>query len=503
MRLRNILAGYSVQRTTGNLDVDISGIAYDSRQVLPGSLFVAIRGLRTDGNQFVSQSLAKGAAAVVSSAEVAEGVPVPWIQVADDRDALAILSANFYERPTEKLHAIGVTGTNGKTTTTYLIESMLGGAGMSAAVFGTIEYRGPDFSYSAERTTPEASDLQLLFKRVADAGWNYAVMEVSSHAIALKRVEGLHFDVAVFTNLSRDHLDFHQDMRSYFEAKKRLFTGLDGAVPRVLVLNSDDSHFDELRSIAPDRVISYGMRTAADVHPRPPALAAKPLALSPLPGGQLVFETPAGEIQVKSKLIGRPNLYNTSAAIGVGIGLGLSPDAIARGIAALPSVPGRFQPVEAGQPFRVVVDYAHTDDALENALRTARELTNGKVIVVFGCGGDRDRTKRPVMGEVAARSSDLAVVTSDNPRSEDPLAIIHEVERGFTNAGAKAGEDYVLIADRRAAIRHALQRAEPGDIVVVAGKGHEPYQVIGTQTLSFDDRIVVRELLDELKAGRN
>ena len=487
MRLRNILAGYSVQRTTGDLDVEISGIVYDSRQALPGSLFVAIRGLRTDGNRFVSQALAKGAAAVVSSAEVAEGVEAPWIQVADDRDALAILSANYYGRPTEKLHAIGVTGTNGKTTTTYLIESMLRGAGFSAAVFGTIEYRGPGFTYSAERTTPEASDLQLLFKQVADAGWSYAVMEVSSHAVALKRVQGLHFDVAVFTNLTRDHLDFHQDMRSYFEAKKRLFTGLDGAVPRVMVLNMDDPHFAELRSIAPERVISYGMTPAADVHPV----------------REGTFNTPAGEMQVNSKLIGRPNLYNTSAAIGVGIGLGLSPDAIARGIADLPNVPGRFQPVDAGQPFRVVVDYAHTDDALENVLRTARELTRGRVIVVFGCGGDRDRTKRPVMGEVAARSSDLAVVTSDNPRTEDPLAIIHEIEAGLLRTGAKPGENYVLIEDRREAIHYALSTAAPGDIVVVAGKGHEPYQVIGTQTLPFDDRLVVREVLNELKAGRN
>jgi UDP-N-acetylmuramoyl-L-alanyl-D-glutamate--2,6-diaminopimelate ligase len=487
MRLCDLLAGCPILRTTGDLETEIAGLAYDSRQTSSGSLFVAIQGLRSDGNRFVPQAIANGAAAVVSAASPPDSVGTPWIQVADDRAALAVIAANFYGRPTERLHAIGVTGTNGKTTTTYLVESILKAAGEPSAVFGTIEYRGPGFSDSAERTTPEASDLELLFKRVADAGWSYAVMEVSSHAIALKRVEGLHFEAAVFTNLTRDHLDFHHDMRSYFEAKKRLFTGLDGAVPRVLVLNMDDPYFDELRSIAPDHVISYGMRTAADVHPV----------------GEALFKTPVGELHVKPKLIGRPNLYNISAAIGVGIGFGLPESAIERGIAALSNVPGRFQPIEAGQPFRVIVDYAHTDDALENVLKTARDAASGRVIVVFGCGGERDRTKRAPMGEVAARFGDFAVVTSDNPRGEEPLAIIHEVEFGLRHAGASAEKDYVLIADRREAIRYALKYAESGDIVVVAGKGHEPYQVIGNQTLSFDDRVVVRELLDELNAGRN
>jgi UDP-N-acetylmuramoyl-L-alanyl-D-glutamate--2,6-diaminopimelate ligase len=487
MRLRDVLAGCPVLQATGDLQVEIAGLTYDSRRVTSGSLFVAIQGLRADGNRFVPQALANGAAGIVSTAPRLEGVGAPWIQVSDDRTALAVLAANLFGRPTEKLHAIGVTGTNGKTTTTYLVESILKSAGFSAAVFGTIEYRGPNFEYSAERTTPEAPDLELLFKRVVDAGWKYAVMEVSSHAIALKRVEGLHFDVAVFTNLTRDHLDFHGDMRSYFDAKKRLFTGLDGVIPRVLVLNRDDPHFGELRAIAPQRVISYGLGSEADVHP----------------AGEGTFRTPNGDLRVQAKLIGRPNTYNISAAIGVGLGLGLPADAISRGVAALAAVPGRFEPVDAGQPFRVIVDYAHTDDALDNVLRTAREMTAGRVIVVFGCGGERDRTKRPLMGVVAARGSDLAVVTSDNPRGEDPLAIIAEIEAGLRSAGAVAGRDYAVLADRREAIRFALQSAAPEDTVVIAGKGHEPYQVIGNQTLSFDDRIVARELLDELKAGRN
>ena len=487
MRLRNILAGCPVLRTTGDLDIEIGGVAYDSRQVSAGALFVAIQGLRADGNRFVPQAVLNGAAAIVSTASPPQGIRAPWIQTADDRAALAIIAANFYGRPTEKLHAIGVTGTNGKTTTTYLVESILKSAGFPAAVFGTIEYRGPNFGYSAERTTPEAPDLELLFTRVADAGWKYAVMEVSSHAIALKRVEGLHFDVAVFTNLSRDHLDFHAGMRSYFEAKKRLFTGLDGAIPRVLVLNMDDPCFNELRTIAPSHVVSFGMRTAADVYPDADA----------------VFRTPVGALEMHPKLIGRPNMYNISAAIGVAVGLGMPADAICRGVEELASVPGRFEPILAGQPFRVIVDYAHTDDALQNVLKTAREMTAGKVLVVFGCGGERDRTKRPIMGEVAARSSDLAIVTSDNPRGEDPLAIIAEVEAGLQRAGAVLGKDYVVIPDRREAIRHALKSATAPDTVVVAGKGHEPYQVIGNQTLLFDDRVVVRELIDELDVERN
>ena len=489
MTLRDLLAGCRVLRVSGDLDTEILGIAYDSREVSPGFAFVAISGMKTDGNRFVGQAIARGAAAVISSGPPQVELNVPWVQVQDDRAALAIIAANFYGHPTGRFHVIGVTGTNGKTTTTYLVESILKAAGLPSAVFGTIEYRGPGFGYSAERTTPEASDLESLFKRVLDAGWKYAVMEVSSHAIALKRVEQLHFDVAVFTNLSQDHLDFHGDMRSYFLEKKKLFTGLDGAVPRVLVLNRDDAQFEELCQIDPPRVISYGIENAADVRPLTHHFGWQ--------GTEAVFATPLGEIRVRSGLMGRPNLYNMSAAIGAAIGLQLPLTAIASGIENLPNVPGRFQSIETGQPFRVIVDYAHTDDALEKVLKSAREITSGKLTVVFGCGGERDRTKRPLMGEVAARGSDYVVVTSDNPRGEDPLAIIGEIEAGLANA------PHAVIPDRRAAIRHALEMAKPGDTVVVAGKGHEPYQVIGKQVLPFDDRLVTRELLDELAAGGN
>jgi UDP-N-acetylmuramoyl-L-alanyl-D-glutamate--2,6-diaminopimelate ligase len=324
-------------------------------------------------------------------------------------------------------------------------------------------------------------------------------MEVSSHAIALKRVNQCRFEAAAFTNLTRDHLDLHKDMETYFQTKKRLFAGLDGVVPRVLALNHDDPHFGELKAIAPERTISYGMGIASDVWPAHIDIE-KAEAASRM---KAVYKTPLGDIQVRSRLIGRPNLYNIGAAIAVSIGLGVPSEAISAGVDQLQNVPGRFELIEAGQPFRVVVDFAHTDDALARVLETTREFTRGRVIVVFGCGGDRDRTKRPLMGQVAAEGSDLAVITSDNPRSEDPLAIIREVEAGLKKVGAERGTRYFTEPDRREAIRLALRQAAPDDTVLLAGKGHETYQVMADRTLPFDDRAVARELLHELAAERN
>ncbi len=493
MRLRDLLAGCRVIHVLDDLDREIRGIAYDSRQVKPGFVFVAIRGLKTDGNRFAATAAQNGAAAIVSVSSPPEELQNLWVQVENDRQALAVLASNFYGRPTSKLRLIGITGTNGKTTTAYLVESILKAAGFPAALFGTVEYRGPDFDYAADRTTPEAPDLEALFKRVVDGGWRYAVMEVSSHAIDLKRVARVHFDVAAFTNLSRDHLDYHKDMRTYFLAKKKLFEGVDGEVPRIMVLNTDDSNFEELKAIAPSHAISYGLTSASDVHPSDYQLGWDGLHAS--------FETPGGKFKVHSALVGKPNLYNISAAVGVGLGLGLSIDHIRAGIEGLAIVPGRFENIPTSEPFRVVVDYAHTDDALEKLLQTAREITKGRVIVVFGCAGERDRTKRPLMGNAAARLSDLAVLTSDNPRGEDPMSIIREVEAGLT--GISGGADFHSIADRREAIRYALSNARAGDSVILAGKGHETYQVIGKESLDFDDRVVVRELLNELAAGRN
>ncbi|HEX5000191.1 MAG TPA: UDP-N-acetylmuramoyl-L-alanyl-D-glutamate--2,6-diaminopimelate ligase [Terriglobia bacterium] len=495
MTLGGLVSGLGVAPEGESHDTAIRGIACDSRKVEPGFLFVAIRGMRQDGNQFVGRAIASGASAVVSATPRPAEVSIPWIQVSDERAALATIASRFYGNPSERLRLVGVTGTNGKTTTTYLVEAILNAAGSAAAVFGTIEYRGPGFRYSADRTTPEASDLQALLGRVADAGCPYAVMEVSSHAIALQRVAALRFDLAVFTNLSRDHLDLHGDMRSYFLEKKKLFTGLDGHPPRVSVLNRDDPHFAELAAIEPARVISYGFDPAADVRAGEYRFGSD--------GVEAVFDTPAGALDLRSAMSGRPNLYNIGAAIGVGLGLGLSLEAIRSGVENMRQVPGRFEAVSAGQDFRVIVDYAHTDDALEKALRSARELTPGRLIVVFGCGGDRDRTKRPLMGEAAARLADFAVVTADNPRSEDIADIMAEIRPGLERAGARPGERYVEIPDRREAIDHALCMARAGDTVLLAGKGHETQQTIGSRTFEFDDRAVARELLDELVAKRN
>lgn len=489
MNLRELLKGCSIRTAAGDLDVEILGLGYDSREVFPGYAFFAIRGTRADGNLFIPKAIARGAAAVVSASPPLPSLRMPWIQVDDERAALAAMAGNFYGHPTARLHLVGVTGTNGKTTTTYLVESVLKAAGRPAAAFGTIDYRGPGFDFPAERTTPEAPDLEKLFSKVVEAGWEHAVMEVSSHAIAMKRVQELRFEIAVFTNLSRDHLDFHGDMDSYFRVKKRLFEGLSGVPPRIMVLNNDDPRSEELRSIDPTRVISYGMQVAADIRPVGHQFTWE--------GTEAQFMTPLGELKIRTSLMGKPNLLNIGAAIGVGVALNVPADAILRGIQQLPNVPGRFEPINAGQPFRVIVDYAHTDDALQKLMQTARDITTGRLILVFGCGGDRDQTKRPAMGEIAARDSDCAIVTSDNPRSEDPMKIIREIEAGMS------GAEHRVIADRRQAIRAALADACEGDTVVIAGKGHEPYQTIGTESYPFDDRVVAFELLHELGIGRN
>ena len=489
MKLEELLKGCSTRAVIGNLGIEILGLAYDSRQVRPGYVFFAIRGTRLDGNQFVPKAIAKGAAAIVSASPAMFSLSMPWIQVDDERAALAAIAGNFYHHPTEQLHLIGITGTNGKTTTTYLVESILKAADVPAAAFGTIEYRGPGFSFPAERTTAEAPELEKLFRQVVDAGWKYAVMEVSSHAIAMKRVQALLFEIAVFTNLSRDHLDFHGDMESYFGTKKQLFEGLNGIRPRVMVLNSDDPRYEELRSIDPSRVLTYGMQVTSDICSLRHRFGWD--------GTEALYKTTSGELEVRTSLMGKPNLLNIGAAIGVGIALGLPLNAIGRGIEQLRSVSGRFEPINEGQPFRVIVDYAHTDDALEKLLRSARDITTGKLILVFGCGGERDRTKRPAMGKVAALESDYSILTSDNPRGEDPTEIIQEIEKGMP------GGRHDVIMDRREAIRAALLEAKEGDTVVIAGKGHETYQTIGTTSHPFDDRVVARELLHELVVGRN
>jgi len=420
--------------------------------------------------------------------EEAPRLDLPWIQVSNAREALAVLSAAVLGDPALSLDLIGVTGTNGKTTTTYLIDAALRAAGEKTGLVGTVEYRIADRLVESARTTPESSDLQGLFREMVDAGCRRAVLEVSSHSLVLKRVHGCPFKVAVFTNLTRDHLDFHGDMDAYFVAKRLLFDTLlrtDGHA----VINRDDDRAEEVAAASRGKVWTYSLQRPADV-------MVEEVTLS-LEGTHIRASTPVGALEVTTPLLGRFNVQNVLAALTAGLALGLPVDALLRGLASLKGVPGRLERVQAGQDFTVLVDYAHTDDALKNVLETVRELRPRRLITVFGCGGDRDRSKRPLMGAVAARLSDVVILTSDNPRSEPPEAILEEIRRGIPQN--RAGDTH-LIPDRREAIARALEMGREGVVVVIAGKGHETYQVQRDRTIPFDDRQVAREILHRLAA---
>jgi UDP-N-acetylmuramoyl-L-alanyl-D-glutamate--2,6-diaminopimelate ligase len=463
-----------------------TGVAYDSRAVTPGQVFVALKGQHADGTSFAREAIARGAAAVVSEQAAPDDVRVPWAVVEDARLALAVLAAAFYRDPSREMQVIGITGTNGKTTTAYLVAAIFEAARIRCGILGTVGYRIGDQVREATRTTPEAPEVQALLREMVDQHCGACAMEVSSHALSLRRVDGIRFAAGIFTNLTRDHLDFHSDMDDYFRAKRRLFEMLPGDAPSLI--NLDDPRGSSLVN-AGGRPVTYAINRVADVTPGPLS--------SSLDGLSFDVRTPNGTLHVTSKLVGRPNVYNILAAISTATALDVPLDAVERGLDALEGVPGRFQVVsEARDEVTVVVDYAHTDDALRNLLETARPLAPGRLITVFGCGGDRDRTKRPLMGAVAGRLSDLIVITSDNPRSEDPNRIIEEVQRGITPDTRRDGAQGVLtIVDRHAAITRAIELARAGDVVLVAGKGHETYQVIGGQTLPFDDVAVAREAL--------
>jgi len=477
---------------------DVTAVAYDSRQVKPGAIFVALRGVNADGARFAAQAIANGAIAVVAESTAPAGVSVPWIQVPNARAALAELAAAFYRHPSEELVLVGITGTNGKTTTSYLLASIYEAAGITCGRIGTIGYRVGTREFDASRTTPEAPELQRMLREMVAQGCGACVMEASSHALALRRADGLRFAAGIFTNLTRDHLDFHGDMEAYFTAKRRLFELLpDGAVG---VINVDDRRGADLVAAA-RRPVTYAVDAAADVRPGPLTFTLEGLSFE--------ARTPRGTLHVRSTLVGRPNAYNILAAAAAAMALDLPFSAIEAGISRLDSVPGRFQVVSAAaDDVRVIVDYAHTDDALKNLLETARPLAGGRVVTVFGCGGDRDRTKRPLMGAVAARLSDLVIVTSDNPRSEDPERIMEEIRRGIVMPadriapkGQQKGTPSLAIVDRREAIEKAIRDAQRGDLVLIAGKGHEKYQVIGDRTLPFDDVEVARAALARRRSG--
>jgi len=490
MRLRALFQGVELRRQLPDAELEVAALAYDSRKVVPGGAFFAIHGEKLDGNRFVANALERGAAAIVSEQPRPAKLPthVAWVEVVEVRKALAIASANFFGRPAEALKLTGITGTNGKTTTAYLIDSILRRAGRRTGLFGTIQYRTPSATFPATTTTPQSLDLQAYFAQEVREGGTHAVLEASSHALALDRLWGCSFAAAVFTNLTRDHLDYHKTFEAYFAAKHLLFEGTGEGAPGVGVINADDAYGEQLAGLA-GRTLTYGLR-AADISTRKFSLA--------MSGLEFVAETPVGRVNVHSPLVGRINVYNILAAIGAAIGLGVETPAIEAGIAQLAAVPGRFERVDLGQPFLVVVDYAHTDDALRNLLATARELdAAGRVITLFGCGGDRDRAKRPLMGEAAGRASDFVVLTSDNPRSEDPLRIINDAVVGLQRSGlsAQTGANYRIELDRERAIAIALEAARPGDIVLLAGKGHETYQVLGDRTIDFDDREFARRWL--------
>ena len=484
MTLGEILAGVGLKEAIPPelAGAIVGGLEYDSRRVGEGFLFFAFPGSRADGRQFAEDALARGAVAVVSESECPPG-PARWIRVEHGRQALALAARNYYGKPDERLGLTGITGTNGKTTTAYLIDSVLRASGHTTALVGTIEYHLAGRVLPAVNTTPESLDLVRLFAELERAGGTHATLEVSSHALALGRVYGLHFHTAVFTNLTRDHLDFHGTMENYFAAKQALLAGAGGAPPRFAVLNRDDEYARKLKVDTKTEAIWYGLGQESDL---------RALHISSGFHG-LRFDVQHGKLRlaVESPLMGRINVYNILAACGAGLSYGIAPEGIARGIAELRAVPGRFERVDQGQPFVVVVDYAHTDDALRNTIAVARGLNPKRVITLFGCGGDRDRSKRPLMGQAAAEASDFVVLTSDNPRSEDPLAIMNDALVGIRRVDVP----HVVEPDRAAAIARALKEAREGDLVILAGKGHETNQVLKDKTIPFDDRVVAREVL--------
>jgi UDP-N-acetylmuramoyl-L-alanyl-D-glutamate--2,6-diaminopimelate ligase len=507
MELKRLLEGVEVKKIIGEIVKEVDGIAYHSKQISKGYLFAAIRGLEADGHQFIEEAIQRGAGVVVSE-EARDVSDRTLILVPHSRQALAKISSNFYGDPSSRLKLIGITGTNGKTTTTYLLESILKKAGCAVGVIGTINYRFGDRITPAPNTTPESLDLQRILWEMAKEGTSHVIMEVSSHGLDLDRVFGCQFDGVVFTNLTSEHLDYHKTLEQYFESKKKLFS--DSLVRsrkkrRFAVTNRDDPRGESIVKGMDLPVIRYGLSSSCDV-------TADQVASS-FQGLSCRLRTPKGDLSIRSKLIGDFNVYNILAAVSVGIGMEVPLETLKKGVEGLEGVSGRFENVTNTRGLHIIVDYAHTHDALERVLLGLRRIVEngiqryGKLITVFGCGGDRDRTKRPLMGEVAGKYSDLAILTSDNPRTEDPLAILEEVEKGFKALPLKewpldeiklwrSKRGYLKVPDRREAIRTAIRLAQPSDTVLIAGKGHEDYQIIGKKRFPFDDRIEAQKALE-------
>jgi UDP-N-acetylmuramoyl-L-alanyl-D-glutamate--2,6-diaminopimelate ligase len=473
-------------RVSGDGGSAVTDVTHDSRQAKPGTLFVAIRGELFDAHKFVPQVMEQGAVGVISEQACPADFSGAWLQVENVRRAMALAAAAVHRHPSRELKLAGITGTNGKTTCAYLIASIPEAAGEPVAMTGTVEYRLGNEKKKAGRTTPEAPDMQRLLRQAVEMGCRTAVMECSSQAMDFHRCDELHYEVAVFTNLTRDHLDYHKTMENYWYAKQRLFDGRLGSKPKTSVINVDDPYGVELANRLDKegmKVVRYAVKADADVTARDPEFS--------LAGMKFRLRTPDTEIDFHSPLVGPPHVYNTLAAVASGLALKYSLEVITKALEKCTGAPGRFERVPHERDFAVVVDYAHSDDALLNVLRTARDVTKGRIITLFGCGGDRDRSKRAPMGEAAGSLSDVVILTSDNPRTEDPNQILADAEAGIQ----KTGKPYEKIADRREAIFHAIAQARSDDLVMIAGKGHEDYQIIGREVFHFDDKEVAREAL--------
>ena len=492
MKLRELLRGLNLTASTGSLDIDITGIVSDNREVEQGNVFVCYQGLSVDSHIFVADALQKGAAAIIGEKSVAalgiRALPVPYVQVPNGRRALSLLAGNWHGNPAKHLKLIGITGTNGKTSTAHLIHTILKSSGRKTALIGTVGHQytnaqGREKTLPASLTTPDAFALHALLKQFVAEGVEYVTMETSSQGLALQRLAGLVFDTAVFTNLTQDHLDYHQTMEAYLKAKLMLFEQL--SEQGTAVLNSDSPVSERIAQTCPDsRLLMYGLDNKADLHAKDIALSHNRLAFTAV--------TPEGRFPAKLRLLGEYNLYNALAAIAVGIRYGCPISTIQGGLAAT-VVPGRFELIDRGQDFAVIVDYAHTPDGLANVLTAAKRITERQLICVFGCGGDRDNGKRPKMGNISAEIADYSVITSDNPRTENPDAIIAHIVSNLPH-----DTKYVCISERRDAIHHAIATAKSGDVVVIAGKGHEDYQEIHGKRYPFDDRVVASDFLESV-----
>jgi UDP-N-acetylmuramoyl-L-alanyl-D-glutamate--2,6-diaminopimelate ligase len=508
MELRKLLEGVEIKRITGETLREIEGIAYHSKQVGKGFLFAAIHGLELDGHQFIGEAIQRGAEVVVLEKEQ-EIFNRAMILVPNSRQALAKISSNFYGDPSSQVKLVGITGTNGKTTTAYLLESIFKKAGYAVGVIGTINYRFGKKTASAPNTTPGSLDLQRILWEMAREGVSHVIMEVSSHGLDLDRVFGCQFDSVIFTNFTSEHLDYHKTLKQYFESKKKLFSDIlmkSRKTGRFAVTNHDDPKGEEIVNGIDLPIIRYGLGPSCDI--------SADQMISTFEGLSCQIKTPKGDFPIHSKLIGGFNLYNILAAVSTGMAMDIPLRTLKDGVEELKGVPGRFERVENRRGIQVIVDYAHTHDALERVLSGLKNIlrsgpqSDGKIITVFGCGGDRDRTKRPLMGEVTGRFSDLTILTSDNPRTEDPLAIMDEVEKGFKSlplrelsrdeiGSWRSRKGYIKIPDRRGAIQMAIRLAKPLDTILIAGKGHEDYQIIGKKKFPFDDRIEARKALEE------